>query len=68
MVPAIITGLSFYTIPSWATENYEVVANVTKGTRAKEYRIEDSAKIVQWLPMVFVFPFKSLSEIPKVPP
>ncbi len=67
IIPAFITGLSFYTIPSWATDHFEVKAKVasSKGSQ-KEYVLNDSTTLVQWLPMLFVFPFKNLSVIPEV--
>lgn len=67
MIPAFITGLSFYTIPSWATDNFNLVATAErKDGLKKEYVLADSTTIVQWLPMILVFPFKNFSEIPDV--
>lgn len=67
MVPAVITGLSLYTIPSWATDNFNLVAKVTrKDGLKKEYTLADSATLVQWLPMMFVFPAKNFSVIPEL--
>lgn len=67
MIPAIITGLSFYVIPSWATDNFEVVAVATnqKGKRER-YSAKDHTTLVQWLPMMFVFPVKNFSVVPEV--
>ncbi len=67
MIPAIITGLSLYTIPSWATDNFEVTA-LARNRRgySKEYTLSDSTTLVQWLPMLFVFPVKNFSVIPEV--
>lgn len=65
MGPAIITGLSLYTIPSWATENYNVTAKVTApGGIEHTYQLTDSVTLVQWLPMIVVFPFKNLFNVP----
>ncbi len=58
IIPAIITGLSLYTIPSWVTDSYEVTAAVTARTGAsKTYELKDAGTTVQWLPMVLAFPF-----------
>lgn len=67
MIGAVITGLSLYTIPSWATDNFNVVAEVTrKGGLNKTYELKDSSKIVQWLPMMFAFPFNNFSVVTEV--
>lgn len=67
IVPAIITGLSLYTIPSWGTDRFEVVAKVTnRSGQHKEYVLTDTTTLVQWLPMIFVFPAKNFSVIPEV--
>lgn len=58
LIPAFITGFSLYTIPSWATTRYKF--SVTGGGRDKRsfsYELEDTMTLVQWLPMMFVFPF-----------
>lgn len=65
LIPAFITGLSLYTIPSWATDNFEVTAKVTTvDGREHTYSLTDSSTLVQWLPMVFAFPFKNPLEVP----
>lgn len=67
MIPAFITGFSLYTIPSWATDNFDLVANVKrKDGLQKEYVLSDSATLVQWLPMIFLFPANNFSVIPDV--
>ncbi len=67
LIPAFITGLSFYTIPSWVTDNFEVTAIAkNKQSFSKEYALTDSTTLVQWLPMLFVFPVKNFSVIPEV--
>lgn len=64
LVGAFITGLSLYTIPSWATIDFEVACKVTTTDgRSREYKLKDTATMVQWLPMLVVFPFKPFSEI-----
>ena len=64
MVGAVITGLSLYTIPSWATSTMEITCKVaTADGKTREYKLKDSAVLVQWLPMMFVFPFKPFSGI-----
>ena len=67
LIPAFITGFSLYTIPSWATDNFDLVAKVERKDGLKrEYALTDSATLVQWLPMIFVFPTKNFSVIPDV--
>lgn len=67
IIPAFITGFSFYTIPSWAKEKYSLtVKAVLSGGMSKEYSLMDSTTLVQWLPMIFVFPKHNFSVIPKV--
>jgi hypothetical protein len=66
-VGAVITGLSLYTIPSWATDNFDLQAKAgNKAGMQKEYTLSDSTTLVQWLPMMFVFPFKHLGQVPEV--
>ncbi|HET8802209.1 MAG TPA: hypothetical protein VFN01_13630 [Marinobacter sp.] len=59
VIPAFITGLSLYTIPSWVTEtrDLEIEVDNRKG-RTKTYNLKDSFVLVQWLPMMFAFPFE----------
>lgn len=67
LIPAIITGASLYIIPSWATDEFEVIAYVErKDGLKKQYKMEDSATLVQWLPMMFAFPFNNFSVVPEV--
>ncbi len=67
MIPAVITGLSLYAIPSWATDNFDLVAKVERQDGLKkEYILADSTTLVQWLPMIFVFPAKNFSVVPDV--
>lgn len=67
MIPAIITGLSIYAIPSWATDNFNLIAKVErKDGLKKEYTLADSTTIVQWLPMIFFFPANNFSVVPDV--
>lgn len=57
MIPALITGFSLYTIPSWVTVNFHVTANAQKGAVKRTYDVKDSMTMVQWLPMALAFPF-----------
>ncbi len=67
MIPAFITGLSLYVIPSWATDNFDLVAKVERQDGLKkEYMLADSTTIVQWLPMMFAFPANNFSVIADV--
>jgi hypothetical protein len=64
LVPAFITGFSLFTIPSWATDNLEASCKVsTADGKTHEYKLKDSTTIVQWLPMMFVFPFKPFTGV-----
>lgn len=59
-VAAFITGFSFYTIPSWSTAHVHLTATASKPDKeAKpvDYDLRDSMTMVQWLPMIFAFPF-----------
>lgn len=66
LVPAVITGLSLYTIPSWATDRFEITAKVTLNNgKVFKYELADSATLVQWLPMIFAAPFYRIDTIPR---
>ncbi|MEQ5836703.1 hypothetical protein [Marinobacter sp. NFXS9] len=59
LIPAFITGLSLYTIPSWVTETRDLEVQVNdKMGKTETYRLKDSFVLVQWLPMIFAYPFK----------
>tara|TARA_R110001592_G_scaffold52511_14_gene160739 strand:+ start:11271 stop:11852 length:582 start_codon:yes stop_codon:yes gene_type:complete len=57
LIPAFITGLSLYTIPSWVTQTLDVTVKAEAGELQKNYQLNDSFTLVQWLPMLFAFPF-----------
>lgn len=57
LIPAVITGISLYTIPSWVTEKIDITVLAESGNKSLNYELEDSFKLVQWLPMAFAFPF-----------
>lgn len=62
LVGAFITGFSLYTIPSWLTNTFEATCKVTTADgKTRDYILRDSAVMVQWLPMMFVFPFKPIT-------
>lgn len=64
VIPAFITGFSFFTIPSWATDHWRVTAAVAKsGSDPRTYTFEDADVLVQWLPMIFAMPFNSIWEV-----
>jgi hypothetical protein len=64
---AVLTGATFYCLPSWAKENYTVECKVkTADGKEYTYELQDSGTLVQWLPMAFVFPFKNLGEAEKL--
>ncbi|NJC88437.1 MAG: hypothetical protein FIB02_07895 [Desulfuromonas sp.] len=55
LIPAIITGLSLYIIPSWVTDEFILTATVkTQDGKEYSYKLEDESKLVQWLPMAVV--------------
>jgi hypothetical protein len=57
LIPAFITGFSLYTIPSWVTETVDLKVSANAGSKKNDYELNDSFKLVQWLPMIFAFPF-----------
>lgn len=57
MIPAFITGLSLFTIPSWVTAKVHIAAEVTKQDKSHSYELQDSMTMVQWLPLVLAMPF-----------
>jgi hypothetical protein len=64
MVGAFITGFSLFTIPSWATIDMQATCTVvTADGKSRTYTLKDSVTMVNWLPMVLVFPFKNFSEV-----
>lgn len=58
LIPAVITGLSLYTIPSWATQTVDLKVDAKSTAKSNSYQLTDSFTLVQWLPMMFAFPFK----------
>jgi hypothetical protein len=64
MIPAVITGLSLYTIPSWATDRYNITAKVLPPDgKERTYELADAMTTVQWLPMIVVAPFKNIVSV-----
>lgn len=64
LIPAFITGFTFFTIPSWATDQWSLTAKVLQaGEERHSYTLSDSDVLVQWLPMFFVMPFKSPGQV-----
>jgi hypothetical protein len=57
LIPAFITGLSLYLIPSWVTEKVDLRVTAELNDKQYDYELNDSVKLVQWLPMIFAFPF-----------
>ncbi len=58
-VAAVFTGASFYIIPSWQTQYYELQGHLTGPDLDYSYRVKDHTTLVQWLPMIIAFPFAS---------
>lgn len=60
LIPAFITGFSFYTIPSWATDHWTLTVELRMSDeRQFSYVLKDSSVLVQWLPMIFFMPFQN---------
>lgn len=57
VIPAVITGLSLYTIPSWVTATVHIQVDAAAGDKEGAYDLTDSMTMVQWLPMLFALPF-----------
>ncbi|EMY62947.1 hypothetical protein [Leptospira terpstrae] len=57
IVPLFINIFTAMAIPYWATTTVDIQVAVNKGNKKYEYQLKDSFTMVQWLPMVFVFPF-----------
>ena len=57
VIPAFITGLSLFTIPSWVTAKVYIAAKATYSAKETNYDLSDSMTMVQWLPMIFAMPF-----------
>ncbi|EGU34617.1 hypothetical protein [Vibrio scophthalmi] len=67
VIPAFITGATLYIIPSWATDTFEVQANVISNNGLnKTYKFKDSTILVQWLPMAIFYPFNNFDTVPAV--
>lgn len=66
MITSFITGFSLFTIPSWATDKYNMTARVV-GLDGKEraYNLADSMTTVLWLPMIVITPFKNMVNVSK---
>jgi len=55
VIPAMLTGLTFYIVPSWATDEFTLTAEIkTNDGKTHSYNLEDSSTLVQWLPMAVV--------------
>ena len=57
VIPAFITGLTLFVIPSWATSHVHIAADVKAKNSNNSYELRDSMVMVQWLPMIFAMPF-----------
>ena len=55
VIPAIITGLTLFVIPSWVSDTYIVTAKIKIRDGSEHiFQLEDSTILVQWLPMIVV--------------
>ncbi|MCK8072219.1 hypothetical protein [Vibrio sp. 1CM23M] len=57
VVPAIITGATFYFVPSWQTQYYTLTTHLKNTEIDYSFRAKDHTVLVQWLPMIIAFPF-----------
>jgi hypothetical protein len=58
LLAAALTGFSFYTIPSWETSDYKLTANLIDASGNEyTYELRDQVVLVQWLPLLLIFPF-----------
>lgn len=57
VIPAFITGLSLFTIPSWVTAKVHISASAKTNSASQSYELQDSMTMVQWLPMIVALPF-----------
>lgn len=59
-----LAGYFFNIVPVWATFDLDVVANVQAGNRAHTYRLNDAHTIVEWLPLLPLYPFFNPDPVP----
>lgn len=55
---AALTGATLFIIPSWGTSDLRISATVTTNKKSYNYDVDDSMFFAQWLPFIFVMPFK----------
>ncbi len=55
---AVLTGATFYVIPSWVTNDVHIEVKAQNKSANKGYDFADSAVFVQWLPLLLVAPFQ----------
>lgn len=56
----VVGGLSLFTIPTWATDVFELRATVTTARGAqREYVLDDAMTTIIWLPMIVAAPFNN---------
>lgn len=54
LLPAAITGASFWIIPSWHTDKIVITSYIqAAGGKQREYKMEGAVTAIQWLPMIF---------------
>jgi hypothetical protein len=62
LIAGVISGLTLFTIPTWYSQYFEVTAIVkNRQSNSKKYILSDSATLVMWIPMIFVFPVHNFS-------
>jgi hypothetical protein len=54
----IISGLTFYIIPSWIELKKHIVVKVKNHSTTSSYDLKDSITMVSWLPLAIIAPFR----------
>ncbi len=58
IIPAILTGLTLYSIPSWVSTNFETTTKILALNKKEyNYALTDSMVTISWFPMIVVTPF-----------
>lgn len=57
VIPLILSSSTLTILPYWQTITVDIKVTANKGNKQSNYALKDSYTMVQWLPMIFVFPF-----------
>lgn len=62
--PEILTTISLFTIPSWATYHFPMKANITTPSgRKEELQLTNAMTLVRWFPLILVAPFRNSEDV-----